>query len=169
MTFELVPFFEKDHLTSAAHALLSVREAARIYPPVEDANADVDSFKAWLTPKVEPYARMVALVEGKVAGHIMLSPALPYMVKHLESLGFDATNCAEVNKLFVDPSQSKHGVGGALLENAIEAARAQGRRAVLAVVSTSTQALRLYRHSSLVEVDSFYGRHGENRVFMAAN
>lgn len=60
-------------------------------------------------------------------------------------------------------------LGGTLLENAIEAARAQGRRAVLAVVSTSTQSLRLYRHSSLVEVDSFHGRHGENRVFMAAN
>ena len=169
MTFNLVPFVEKDHLTSAALALLSVREATQVYPPTQDANADVESFKAWLTPESEVHARWAALVDGEVAGHVMLSPALPYMVDHLESHGYDATNCAEVNKLFVDPSQSKHGIGGALLESAIEVARSQGRRAVLAVVSTSTQALRLYRHSSLVEVEPFHGRHGENRVFMAAD
>ena len=77
-------------------------------------------------------------------GFLILGPWLP-----LES----AAHVAEVRGLGVDPERQGEGIGGRLLEAAIERARSQGRpRIVLRVLSTNPAARRLYeRHGFEVE------------------
>ena len=92
------------------------------------------------------------------------------MVSHLTSLGDDALEprrCAEVAKLFVDPDRSGLGLGRSLLTTALKFAAHLDRRAVLAVVSTSVRAIRLYQDVGLTEITGFDGRHGHNRVFVS--
>jgi ribosomal protein S18 acetylase RimI-like enzyme len=87
---------------------------------------------------------LVAAAGEEVVGYLILSPWLA-----LES----AAHVAELRGLGVAPERQGEGIGGHLVEAAIERARARGiRRLVLRVLSTNPAARRLYeRHGFEVE------------------
>jgi ribosomal protein S18 acetylase RimI-like enzyme len=87
---------------------------------------------------------LVAADGEEVVGYLILGPWLA-----LES----AAHVAELRGLAVAPEHQGEGIGGGLIEAAIERARAEGvRRLVLRVLSTNPAARRLYeRHGFEVE------------------
>jgi ribosomal protein S18 acetylase RimI-like enzyme len=87
---------------------------------------------------------LVATDEKELVGYLILGPWVA-----LES----AAHVAEVHGLAVAPSHQREGIGGRLLDAAIERSRQEGvRRLVLRVLSTNRGARRLYeRHGFEVE------------------
>ena len=165
MGLSLVPFAENDHLEEAVAALLRVRSKDRTYPPPQDAEPTPAAFAEWLLG--EPVlGRWVALYDGDVVGHVQLTPAHPYLVRHLDSHGHFGP-VAEMGKLFVDPAARGRGAGLALLNTACALAEQLHLRPGLAVLPTSRAAVRLYRHAGMQAAGTFMGVHGENIVMLA--
>ncbi|MCC3299279.1 GNAT family N-acetyltransferase [Arthrobacter caoxuetaonis] len=163
-----VPFSEDLHLDAAVTALLHVRQGDPTYPPPRDADATAASFSRWLLEE-EVLGRWVALVDGKVAGHLAMTRAHPYLNRALSALGYTSiaeNGLSEVSKFYVDPVFQGCGVGTALFQTGFEFARARGCQPALAVISTSVLARKFYSGKGMLEVGSFMGIHGENFVFV---
>lgn len=78
----------------------------------------------------------------------------------------DKQTC-ELRRLFVRPSMRRHGIGRALLREAISEAQALGyRKAVLDTLETQRDARALYRSSGFVEVGSNVHRTMSDVIFM---
>lgn len=168
VTTTTVPFSKDLHLEAAVAALLHVRQGDPTYPPPRDAEATPASFAAWLLEE-DALGRWVALVDGKVAGHLAMTRAHPYLANALSSLGYTSiaeNGLSEVSKFYVDPAYQGHGVGTALFRAGFEFAWAMGCQPALAVISTSMVARRFYSQKGMLEVGSFIGVHGENFVFV---
>lgn len=159
--------FQLHHLDDLADILLRVRAEYPTYPPQQDAQPNRASLTDWLL-NVPQAKRWVALVDGQVAGHVLVAPAPDYIVNHLSRVYYQtpAHGLAEIAKLFADPQHHAQGVGGALLAHAQSAAWASGRQPSLAVVATSTAAAHLYTRAGMLDTGSFTGFHGVNRVFV---
>lgn len=165
---QIVPFAAPSHLDAAVAALLNVRVADPTYPPPRDADANPDSFAAWLMEE-EVLGRWVSLIDGQVAGHIAITKAHPYLTGSLTTLGYESPaghEFCEVSKFFVDPDYQGHGVGADLFKAAFEFAWSIGRQPALAVISSSSTARRFYTRKGMLEVGSFFGVHGQNFVFV---
>jgi ribosomal protein S18 acetylase RimI-like enzyme len=107
---------------------------------------------------------LVAVRNGRVAGWVKLGPATPLP---------SSNHVKMINGLAVDPEQQGAGVGRALIEAAVERARALGARKVtLRVLGHNDTARRLYERCGFVVEgvlkDEFYlgGRYADD-VFMA--
>lgn len=155
------------HLKSAVDALLSVRDHGGVYPPVKDVARAPDAFAGWFM-EGEALERWVVLVDGAVAGHIMLTEAHPYLINALDGAGYPVApgGMYEIARFFVDPRHQEHGLGKLLFNAAVAAARSAGRQPALAVVDTSTAARRFYARNGMMEVCTFFGFHGVNHVFV---
>ena len=100
----------------------------------------------WLTPHSQLEA-WVAEIDGRVVGHLSLSraaegDAAPGLWGAREGVGVEVT--AVVGRLFVSPAAHGQGLGAALLDRAVEEARARGLQPVLDVVDSRSAATVLY-------------------------
>ncbi|WP_328876440.1 GNAT family N-acetyltransferase [Streptomyces sp. NBC_00287] len=100
----------------------------------------------WLTPP-SLLAAWVAVMDGRVVGHVCLSrsgpgDAAPELWSARSGVGAD--KAAVVNRLFVAPAARGNGIGALLLQRAVAAARELGRHPVLDVVASDTAAAALY-------------------------
>lgn len=160
--------FQKYHTSSAVSGLLRVRESDSTYPPPHDAAATVEDFTSWLFND-EPIFRLVALDGDTVAGHISAVPAHDYLLNYCASQSYSSSapnGLAEISKFFVEPDYQKHGVGDLLFARAFDVLREQNYQPALAVISTSTKAIRFYRRHDMLELGNFNGIHGKNFVFV---
>jgi len=107
----------------------------------------------WLSPR-RMLGALVAEERGRIAGHIALAavasgrPAATWS----EAAGVPTAGLASISRLFVAHDARGAGTGAALLEAACIDAERRGLRAVLDVVETNRDAIRLYE------------RHGWRRV-----
>lgn len=171
MQVHVVPFHQETHLDETVQVLLSVRNSDPTYPPQVDVNYGAELFAEWLL-KGEVISRWVAVADGDVVGHVAISAPHDYMIRFLSQTSYrtlPADALCEIVKLFVDPNFQRHGAGRLLLSHALHSAALLGRVPVLAVVSSSKSARRLYSQSALQEIGTFDGIHGTNYVFINAN
>ncbi|KRF12543.1 GNAT family N-acetyltransferase [Nocardioides sp. Soil796] len=140
MAFALRPRVDSD--VPALVEVLGAQQPTSGYPhrwplpfPVADFIVRDDQDRAW-----------VVEVDGRVAGHVAVGPVTgEEATAFLHAIGTDdASALALVAVLFVDPSVKGRGVGGALLDAAVEWARSQGRLPVLDVLQGA--AVDVYRH-----------------------
>ncbi|HEX2143115.1 MAG TPA: GNAT family N-acetyltransferase [Glycomyces sp.] len=91
--------------------------------------------RAYWMERPAPASRLVAAIDGRVAGTVEIHPNLPGQGSHVANAGF-----------MVDPAFGRRGVGRALGEAALERAAADGFRAMQfnAVVATNTHAVKLW-------------------------
>jgi GNAT superfamily N-acetyltransferase len=166
---DIVSFESEYHLEGAIRSIMNVRASDPSYPPPHDAEYSYESMGTWLMEE-DPFMRVIAMVDGKVAGHISLTPAHPYLENHLLRSDYVAKQphgFLEISKFFVDPAFQKHGVGRILFNNAIESAFSAEFQPALAVIETSTKAIHFYKHWGMESVGEFNGIHGKNFVFVA--
>lgn len=168
MPVAVVPFSANEHLSETIEVLLRVRGADPTYPPPQDVDKNVDSFTAWLLDTPD-FRRWVAVVDGQVAGHVLVTKAHAYLSNHLSAMGYQPkgpNGMAEVAKVFVDPLRQRKGIGSVLLTTACSFAWDAGMQPALVVVVTSYNAIRFYEREGMRDIGSFFGIHGENRVLV---
>lgn len=129
-----------DDLPALADALAQQQPFSR-YPfrwplpfPVEDFLARPNEEQAW-----------VAEVDGRPVGHVMVGRPRPEEADAFAHLaGTSDLGCVSV--LFVAREEQGTGIGGALLDRAVDWVHEQGRLPVLDVVQSHGTALAVYRH-----------------------
>lgn len=103
---------------------------------------------------------IVALYNGKLAGHAQLQPASVLnsaITESLSSHGAPITSFATLVSLFVDPKIQGKGVGARLVEEAVAWGKKEGRRLVLVVLEKDAAAIRMYERMGWVRgVEYFY-------------
>jgi GNAT superfamily N-acetyltransferase len=166
VSLAIAPFDEDRHLDQTLLALQSVKRA-HTYPPDRDCDDTLASLRAWLLEEV-PLHSWVALVDEAPVGFVQVTEPHDYMVRHLTAWGYSslADGFAEIGKFFVDPAQQRGGVGAMLLAEACTVSWSEMRQPALAVVTTSTSAMRLYEQEGMRLLGSFQGVHGENWVYV---
>ncbi|MHB9756694.1 GNAT family N-acetyltransferase [Streptomyces sp. BYX5S] len=122
-------------LTACAEALRAVHHADG-YPVTWPEDAP-----GWIRG-VDPLGAWVAVLDGRVVGHVLLArpdggDVAPGLVPAGSAVGV-------VARLFVAPAARGHGLGAALLDRAVASAAEHGMRAVLDVVDTDAAAIALY-------------------------
>ncbi|MEW1718098.1 GNAT family N-acetyltransferase [Streptomyces sp. NPDC093109] len=131
---------EKGDLEACAQALAEVHRGDGY--PVNWPEFPAD----WLASPGQQ-AAWVAELDGRVVGHVALSPAgdgdaAPGLWS--ERTGRPAAGAAVVSRLFVSPSARGHGIGALLMDRAVRDAAARGLHPVLDVVASDTAAAALY-------------------------
>lgn len=147
-------------------SLLRVRANDKVYPPAEN-EATPESFASWLLEE-DTLGRVVALVDGRFAGHVSIAPAHDYLRNHFAKNEYESRSTygfAEIGKFFVDPLHRNHGLGHLLFERIRDDAFRAGYQPALAVVDTSEDAIRFYRKTGMRELGYFNGFHGKNLIF----
>ncbi|WP_327637794.1 GNAT family N-acetyltransferase [Kribbella sp. NBC_00482] len=91
--------------------------------------------RAWLTPE-NRLGCWVAVNDSGVVGHVVLT-----------AVG----DCAEVERLFVDPLATRQGIGRQLLDHCVTTAAELGRKLSLEVVDNRGAAVHLYRRAGWLE------------------
>lgn len=106
-----------------------------------------DAPRGWLTAD-DVVDAWVAERQGEILGHVAISRVgLDGGVSGFrwrEITAREPSELVAVSRLFVRSRVRGEGIGSALLDVAVEAIRARGQVPVLDVVSTSTDAIRLY-------------------------
>ena len=135
-----------------------------IYATVSSAGAAAPNRPIRDLGTVHPHPSSVPIRDGRLAGWVKLGPATPLP---------SSNHVKMINGLAVDPEHQGAGVGRALIEAAVERARALGARKVsLRVLGHNLTARRLYERCGFVVEgvlrDEFYlgGRYADD-VFMA--
>lgn len=167
MTLTVAPFSATEHRKPVVDVLLAVRTADPTFPPAS-AGSDASGLSEWLFAQ-PALARWSALEGDAVVGYVQVTPAHEYLSKHLARQFYAPQGpggFAEISRLFVDPRCTRRGIGSRLLERACAFAWSQGYQPALAVVTTSTHAMKLYEREGMREVGSFDGIDGENRVYV---
>lgn len=102
----------------------------------------------------------VAIVDGRLAGHVVLAPPKATDVA-AALVGRDA---AMVSRLFVTFAARGRGVGAALLEHAVQEAHQRGLCPVLDVLATSSAAIAFYERMGWRLLGTGEAPWGQNRV-----
>jgi GNAT superfamily N-acetyltransferase len=118
-----------------------------------------NDFVRFLT-KPTPVAAWVAILEGRLAGHVALNAETSAPVMRLAAEVMPAGRAIYVARLLVEPETRRQGAGRTLLGHACRAAIELGRVPLLDVVDTpaAAAAISLYRREGWTEVGrvSFY-------------
>jgi len=168
VTISVETFNPSIHLDALVEVLQHVRAGDPTYPPPIDVDDSPAAMRQWLVAE-DASARWVAVVDGSVAGHVMILPPHAYLTDFLDSIDYSpraARGFTEVARVFVDPSFWRRGIASMLLETAIGYAWSKQLQPALAVVTTSTAAIELYGRAGLIRLGSFCGVHGENVVMI---
>lgn len=168
MSITIEPFVPRLHLDPLVRVLMKVRDRDPSYPPPIDVAHSAEAFRSWLTDE-DALARWVAVDDGIVAGHVMVVKAHDYLEDYLRGIDYRAraeNGFAEVAKVFVDPDFQRRGIAARLLNTGVGDAWTRDMQPALAVVETSTAAIRLYTREGLVQLGTFDGRHGVNIVMV---
>jgi [ribosomal protein S18]-alanine N-acetyltransferase len=112
--------------------------------------------RAWLTPE-NRLGCWVAVTDARVVGHVVLTAA---------------GDRAEVERLFVDPTATRQGIGRQLLDHCVTTAAELGRELSLEVVDNRGAAVHLYRRAGWIEVGrtaiDWAGEHASELIRFAA-
>jgi len=167
----IAPFVRDEHLQQAITCIMKVRVKDPTYPPQIDVPDLVSSvFKNWLISEDVTH-RWVALVNNEVVGHISLVKGHEYLTEHLAANGevpYTDKGYLEIGKFFINPSFQGHGIGTKLLQHAITTSLEEGFTPALAVISTSTKAIEVYKKENMKPVGYFDGIHGKNFIFVGS-
>ncbi len=107
-----------------------------------DPPENPDEYRFFDDTRTTPDAVLVAVRDGAIAGWVKLTPATPLP---------SSRHVTMINGLAVAPEHQGHGVGRALVEAAVRAARAGGARKVsLRVLAHNDTARRLYERCGFV-------------------
>ncbi|MFD3487406.1 GNAT family N-acetyltransferase [Streptomyces sp. NPDC058665] len=120
----------------------------------------------WLAPP-ESLAAWVALLDGRIAGHLCLSRARPGdAAPDLWSgrTGTSPEETAVVSRLYVSPKARGHGIGALLLGEAVREARERGLHPVLDVVTSDRSAAALYERQGWTLMATGEQRWGPDRT-----
>lgn len=165
----IVPFDKGTHLKQTLASIMKVRATDSTYPPKIDVpDFSTAFFKKWLLAEYTTH-RWVALVNGEVAGHISLVEAHDYLTSHLAVNGekpYSDKGYLEIGKFFTNPDFQGHGIGTKLLNHAIKISLDESFTPALAVISTSTKAIEVYKKENMKPVGYFDGIHGKNFIFV---
>lgn len=164
MSLTIVPFDPMLHTEETVRVLAKVRAFTPDFPPPADADSTEQSLREWLLNE-RAVARWVALWDGQVVGHVLVTRAHDYLLRHLGARA--GSGLLEVGKLFVAPVSRGRGAGAALLTEAMSFAVSCGSPLALAVLPTSGAAIGLYERMGLEPAGSFDGVHGLNYVYVA--
>lgn len=168
-SIEIVRFAKSEHLQESVNGIMEVNKSGEKYPPLHNAEPTTAFLSSWLMEE-NAVNRWVAVLDGNVAGHISTVKAHPYLTGHLKNVGVEFLNkkgVAEISKFFVNPLYQKHGAGKRLFAHAIDVSKHEGYAVALAVISTSTDAIRFYQKAGLVGTGYFDGLDGRNYVFIS--
>lgn len=161
MTEIEVSRYSTKHLRGLIALAEKVNRLDPAYPPANDESVKNGDWKGWLFGD-NTVDRLVATANGKVVGHIVLTPSHDYIQPFLKS----DSRYFEVGQFFVDPEVQKAGIGKALFTKAFEIAHSFDRKLSLCVLEGSRDAQRFYQHNGLHLESSFVGRDGLNMVFL---
>ena len=130
-------------LTIRARTDVDLEECARLLREVHLRDAYPMTWPAhpaaWLAGH-DQIAAWVAMLDGRLAGHVSLSAIAPSdLATHLFGGG-----AVKVSRLFVATAARGHGTGTALLRHAVRAARERQLRPVLEVQADSEPAVTFY-------------------------
>lgn len=148
------PYEAALHRNDTLSVLLRVRDEGT-YPPV--TGKTINAFADWLT-RDPVQASFVALVEGKVAGHIAVSAPRPALASDLARAGkrsIASNGYCEITKLFVAPELQGHGIGRALVSAARGHAWANAQQPVIAVPEELEEAHRFCAGRGLTDNGAF--------------
>jgi len=106
----------------------------------------------------------VAVVGGRLAGHVVLAPPRTADVA-AALLGRDAVM---VSRLFVASAARGRGVGAALLEHAVREAHERGLNPVLDVLATNSAPIAFYERMGWRLLGTGQAQWGQNRVTVRA-
>ncbi|WP_370379805.1 GNAT family N-acetyltransferase [Catenulispora sp. GAS73] len=126
-----------DDLPACAKALFGVHEkdGYPVHWPTDPEH--------WLTPD-HLLGAWVAPDGDSILGHVALTqPTAPFAA----AINQPAPNLALVGRLFVTPDARRTGLASALLSHAAQAARDEGRQAVLEVDANATAAVTFYERA----------------------
>lgn len=110
----------------------------------------------WLAPP-EQLAAWVAELDGRIVGHLALSPPVAGDVAPAlwaEHSGAAPAEVAVVTRLFVAPDARGHGIGSLLMSQALREARSRGLHPVLDVVAADTGSVAFYEHLGWTLLDT---------------
>lgn len=159
--------YEDRHLAGILPVLEAVRSAYGVYPPPASAGDTAESFRDWFLSD-EGILRRVALSDGTIVGHGMLSEPHSYILDSLRqsSIEFPPGSLAEIGKLFVSPMISHGGTGTALMGSLILGAKAVGKIPVSCILEDSPESLALHRKLGFETIASFEGISGLNHILI---
>lgn len=159
--------YKDTQLDDLIGVLFEVRDTYPVYPPPAYAGNTDESFRSWFFSD-EAMLRKVALSDGKVVGHGMLSEPHDYIVNCLEQNGLAGQFGAlvEIGKLFVTPTISHGGTGSALLNELTRLAVRAGRVPVSCILEDSPESLALHKKLGFKIVASFDGVSGVNHILI---
>lgn len=121
-------------LAACVEALWTTHEASG-YPAVWPRDP-----VRWLTSSGRDVKAWVAAVDGAVVGHVALG-------REEDPTGTATLPLLAITRLFVAPVARGRGVGGALLETAVNFVYANASRPMLTVADTGGAAIRLYERA----------------------
>lgn len=163
------------HYNQLVECLQELQEAKSSYPPKNTVTNIQPSAEEWLSGDEEgkDSHRFVAMLEGRVVGHIDITALHDYMVKFLKDNSFihedkDAESYVEIGTFFVSPRAQKHGVGHQLFTHILRESQIVGKVPTLAVVEShdSHKATHLYERHGMRNIGAFQGTHGKNLIFI---
>lgn len=106
----------------------------------------------------------VAVVDGRLAGHVVLAPPRTADV----AAALLARDAAMVSRLFVASAARGRGVGAALLEHAVREAHQRGLHPVLDVLATNSAPIAFYERMGWRLLGTGQAQWGQNRVTVRA-
>lgn len=149
----------RDNQVAACSRLLGLVSSENGYPLPRPI-----SWRGWLTGE-DVLDAWIAEQHGMIHGHVAITRVGSDTATGLrwrEVTGRPASELAGVSRFFVRSSVRGRGVGTALLETAVDQARARGLMPVADVVSTSRQGIPLYDRAGWRMVAMYpYGKRGE--------
>lgn len=161
------------HYDQLVECLQELMDSKSSYPPKNTATGVQSSAEEWLTDEGEDAHRFVAILEGRVVGHIGITALHDYMVKYMQEHAFvqnetERKGYVEIGTFFVSPNAQKHGVGGRLFSHILTEISRLKKVPALAVVEShdSHKATKLYERHGLINVGHFHGTHGKNMIFI---
>lgn len=162
---EVVSYSKSKHLKALSSLTLSAYQTGELYPPRQDVKDEIKNHELWWEND-ETVKRFIILFENEVVGHIAFSNPHPYLVKQLNLANLEENDYFEVGKFFISKPYRKHGLGHTLLKVAEAEALMLNKKLALAVISTSTAAIKFYEEEKFNNINSFEGIHGLNHIYV---
>lgn len=162
-----------NHYDQLVNCLQELIDSHSSYPPKNVLTGVVLSAVDWLADEGVDSQRFVAVLEGRVVGHIGITALHDYMVEYFTENALiqndtERRSYAEIGTFFVAPSAQKHGTGGKLFKHALKEVYLLSKVPALAVVEShdSHKATNLYEKNGMMKVGHFNGSHGKNLIFI---